>query len=195
MKYLLTCFFLFIFLTLLGQNRETSSLIKTGQQIPSFTFNDLEGNVKSIEDLKGKVIMISFFATWCGPCLRKLPYLQTEIYNKYKNHPNFELLIFGREHSQEEVEKFRRQKGYTFPILGDPKRMVYSKFANSLIPRSFIIDRTGKVIYSSIGFDDEDFDKLKIVLAEELKLSGFVNTDRFREKVSDISMQQPRLSM
>ena len=139
--------------------------------------------------------MISFFATWCGPCLRKLPYLQTEIYNKYKNHPNFELLIFGREHSQEEVEKFRRQKGYTFPILGDPRRMVYSKFASSLIPRSFIIDRTGKVIYSSIGFDDEDFDKLKIVLAEELKLSGFVNTDRFREKVNDISMQQPRLSM
>ena len=56
MKYLLTFFFLFIFLTLLGQNRETSSLIKTGQQIPSFTFNDLEGNVKSIEDLKGKVL-------------------------------------------------------------------------------------------------------------------------------------------
>ena len=75
----------------------------------------------------------------------------------------------AREHSKEEVEKFRKQKGYTFPILADPERKIYSNFASSFIPRNFILDKTGKIIYSSIGFNDEDFSELKKILAEELE--------------------------
>ncbi len=169
MKHLATFIIILICTTTFAQDRETSTLVKVGEQAPSFSYNDENGKSQMIEDLKGKVIMINFFATWCGPCLKELPHVQTDIYNKYKNNPNFKLLVLGREHSKEEVEKFKRQKGYTFPILADPERKVYSKFATGFIPRNFIIDKNGKIIYSSIGFNDKDFDELKKILSEQLK--------------------------
>lgn len=169
MKYLSILLFLSICLTSFGQDRENSTLVKIGQQVPSFSYTDENNDSQSIENLKGKVVMINFFATWCGPCLKELPHVQTEIFDKYKDDSNFKLLIFGREHSQDEVEKFKNLKGYSFPIYGDPERKIYSKFASNFIPRNFIVDENGKIIYSSIGFNDQDFSELKKIIAEELK--------------------------
>lgn len=137
------------------------TLVKTGETSPDFTFETAPGKTMKLSELKGKVVWINFFATWCGPCRKELPHLQEEVYNQYKNNNDFVLIILGREHKWEEVNKFKEEQGFTMPFYPDPERKVFSLYANQNIPRNFIIDKDGKVAFSSIGFEPEEFEKIK----------------------------------
>lgn len=167
LKYLLILFLIFPGLS--GIAQEETTLVKVNDLVPDFSFEKEAGKKQSIADLKGKTVLITFFATWCGPCRQELPHIQSDIYNKYKKNPNFELIILGREHSWEEVTKFKNENKYTMPFYPDPERKIYSKFAGQYIPRNFVISAEGKILYSSIGFAEEEFKKLKEILAKELK--------------------------
>jgi peroxiredoxin len=149
--------------------QEETTLVKLNDEVPDFEFNRSPDKKQNINDLKGKTLLITFFATWCGPCRKELPHIQSDIYNKYKNNPNFEILIFGREHSWEEVNKFKAENKFTMPFYPDPERKIYSKFAGQYIPRNFLISPEGKVIFSSIGFEEKDFKALKNMLELQLK--------------------------
>ena len=146
-----------------------TSIVKLLDTVPAFDFELSQGIRQNITDLKGKLVMVTFFATWCGPCRQELPHIQSDIYNKYKNNPKFVLLIFGREHTWDVVNKFKTENKFTMPFYPDPDRSVYSKFAKQFIPRNFLISPEGKVIFSSIGFVEKDFNELKEMIKVELK--------------------------
>jgi thiol-disulfide isomerase/thioredoxin len=118
--------------------------------------------------LKGKFVLINFFATWCGPCKIELPKIQSEIWNKHKDNPKFAMLTFGREHSWQEVEKFKQANGFQFSFYPDPKRGVYGKFATQTIPRSILLDEEGKIIFLSEGFEESHFNELVKLIDSKL---------------------------
>jgi len=149
--------------------QEETTFVKLAGPVPDFNYEISPGLTKSISELKGKTILITFFATWCGPCRKELPHIQSDIYNKYKKNPNFEILIFGREHSWEEVNKFKTENKFSMPFYPDPERKIYSKFAGQYIPRNFLISPEGKILFSSIGFDEKDFTALKNLIETQLK--------------------------
>jgi len=149
--------------------QEETTFVKLAGPVPDFNFEISPGLTKSISELKGKTVLITFFATWCGPCRKELPHIQSDIYNKYKKNPNFELLVFGREHSWEEVNKFKAENKFTMPFYPDAERKIYSKFAGQYIPRNFLISKDGKILFSSIGFDEKDFSALKEMIDNQLK--------------------------
>jgi thiol-disulfide isomerase/thioredoxin len=105
-------------------------------------------------------VWINFFATWCGPCRQELPHLQKEVYNKLKNNKNFELIILGREHSWEEINKFKIEQKFDMPFYPDTGRKVFSLYAKQNIPRNFIIGKDGKVAVSSVGFTEKEFGEI-----------------------------------
>jgi peroxiredoxin len=148
---------------------EESTLAKVGMEAPDFTCRTVTGENFSLQKEKGKVILINFFATWCGPCQAELPHLEKQIYQKLKDRKDFCLIAIGREHNAPELEKFRKEKGLSFPIAPDPGRKIYGKYAEKFIPRGFIIGKDGKIKLASNGYSRSDFQEIVRTIRKELE--------------------------
>lgn len=144
--------------------QEAASIIKKGDVCPSFSYVNKDGKTINNESFKGKNIVIVFFATWCGPCVKELKVLNETVLPPYAKDENFEILFFGRGHSNEEVQTFVLKNKFVLPFYADPNRDVYSKFASSYIPRCYFVGRDGKVLFASVGYDDERIKELTLLL-------------------------------
>ena len=169
MRTFIFIFFIVAALQSAAQDEVATTLVKLNQPVPAFSFKDENGKAISISDYKGKTVLITFFATWCSPCRKELPLIQSDIYNKYKDNQNFKLLIFGREHNLQEVSDFKKSQGFSMPFYADKECAVYSLFASKYIPRNFLVNSEGKIIFSETGFDTNKFDKLKKLIQENIK--------------------------
>lgn len=150
---------------------EAFDITKVGQQVPDFSFTTIDGKTYQMSELKGKTVLIVFFATWCAPCMKELPQIEEEIWKKFKS-PNFMLIALGREHSMEEIVKFNEKKGFTFPIGPDPKRKIYSQFFSYYIPRNVLVNKEGKIIFQKQGFREVDATKLIELIAQETLINN-----------------------
>jgi peroxiredoxin len=155
-------------LSAFAQTPDTTTLTKVGQPVPKFTVTTLDGKSINIAEMKGKVVLINFFATWCGPCMGEMPHVEKEIWQGLKNE-KLVVLAIGREHSKEELIKFNKEKGFTFLIAPDPKREVYSLFAKQFIPRNYVIGKDGTILFQSIGYSEEEFGKMVQLIKARLK--------------------------
>ena len=118
----------------------------------SFTLADLQGNTRSLKQLRGKVVLVNFWATWCPPCRKEIPDLQT-LYNRFKDQG---LVILGiSDEDAGKVRSFLADKNVTYPILLDPSRKVNDLFQVQGIPKSFVYDRDGKLVSESIDMRTE----------------------------------------
>ncbi len=143
------------------------TLVKKGDTAPDFSITLENGSVKKLSDLKGKVVWVNFFATWCPPCRKELPHLDKDVYQKLKDNKNFEVLVIGREHDWATLNKFKKDNNFSLPFYPDAERNVFSKYAKQNIPRNFIIDKEGKIVIASTGFKEEEFQEM-IKKVEEL---------------------------
>jgi len=148
---------------------DPTTLIKVGSKAPAFICKTIDGKTIDISRSQGKIIMINFFATWCGPCNTELPILQKNIWDKYKDRSDFILIILGREHSEEEVRAFVTSKKFTMPFAPDPNREIFKLYATQNIPRNIIIGKDGMILFQSMGYTEQEFKKLETFLAQVLK--------------------------
>jgi thiol-disulfide isomerase/thioredoxin len=137
--------------------------------MPEFTLTGLDGKVVKSSDLRGKVVLINFFATWCGPCKLELPVVDSVIWSKYKDNKDFVLLIVDREEKADKVKPFVEKNKWTMPFYLDEKKEVYTKFATKYIPRNYLFDKKGKLVLKSVGFIKEEFDVLVGEIETQLK--------------------------
>ena len=143
--------------------------LEKGDAMPKFELtSSVYGDVKSA-DLKGKVVLINMFATWCGPCQTELAEVQKTLWPKYKDNKDFVMLVIGREHTDEQLQKYNERKQFAFPLYPDPKREVFSLFAEKYIPRAYLFDQEGKLVYASVGYSEEEFQILMDTIESVLK--------------------------
>jgi len=144
-------------------------VVTKGNKMPQFKLtSEVNGNIDS-KKLKGKVVLINIFATWCGPCQKELAEVQSTLWPRFKDDKNFVMLTVGREHTDEELTKYNGRKKFTFPLYPDPTREFTSKFALQDIPRSYLIDQNGKIVYASKGFKKESFEEMMTLISELLE--------------------------
>ncbi|MEG2068052.1 MAG: TlpA disulfide reductase family protein, partial [Tannerellaceae bacterium] len=136
---------------------------------PAFTIVSDNGTKIQSASLKGKVILINFFATWCPPCQKELAAIKESLWPKYKGNKNFELLVIGREHTDADLTKYNKNKGFDFPLYPDKNRAIFGAFAKNLIPRSYLIGKNGKVLYAGKGYTKEEFADLEQKIEDALK--------------------------
>jgi peroxiredoxin len=139
---------------------DTFTVMKTGEKVPDFKLTSIDGKTFKLSMFKGKTVFLNFFTLSCPSCMKELPILEKEIWQKYKDNENFVIMVVGREETVENLKTFRDKKQFTFPIASDPKRKVYSLFAKQFVPRNIIIDKDGKLILSEMGFTEEKIKNL-----------------------------------
>jgi peroxiredoxin len=114
---------------------------------PEFTLKDLSGETWTFAELRGKVVLVNFWATWCPPCRKEMPDLET-LYGRFSSKGLVVLGISDEEGAK--VEPFIRERKISFPVLLDPGRKVNEMFVVEGIPKSFVYDREGKLVAQSI---------------------------------------------
>lgn len=149
--------------------QDTTANTRPGDKAPVFTCKTLDGKTYDLSKLTGKVVMINFFATWCPACNLELPQLEKEIWKKYRDNPDFVLLVIGREHTEKELGDYAASKNLSLPFAPDPKRDIYKLYASKYIPRNIVIDRDGKIIYQKSGFTAKELEEIEELIAEKLK--------------------------
>jgi peroxiredoxin len=152
-----------------AQQADTTTRTKIGDIAPNFAFNLSKEHKASLKDYKGKIVLLNFFATWCPPCRAELPRVQKEIWEKYRNNPKFALLAIDRQEGWDKILPLKQSNSFTFAMVPDEDRKIFSLFATQSIPRNVVLDENGKIIYQSIGYDEADFNKLLALLADRLK--------------------------
>lgn len=138
---------------------EATTLVHAGEEAPDFSVGMFDGSTVTLSELRGKVVLLNFWATWCPPCREELTHVQSDIIDRFAGR-DFLFLPVSRGESRQAVAAFRQKTGYDFPMGLDSTRSVYDRYASNYIPRNFLIDAEGKVVTATIGFEPEEFDEL-----------------------------------
>lgn len=138
-------------------------VVKVGDTAPSFTIRYLDGTTKELGDLKGKVVMLQFTASWCGVCRKEMPHIEADIWQKHKDNPNFVLLGIDLKEAPDAIKKFTEKTGVTYPLVMDSDGSIFAKYAekNAGVTRNIIIDKTGKITFLTRLFDEQEFRTMK----------------------------------
>ena len=145
-----------------------TTLVKQGQTAPDFTVEMVDGEKVTLSSLKGKIVLINFWATWCPPCREEFKRVQKDIIDHFKGQ-DFVFLPISRGEKKATVDSFRDKQGYTFPMGLDPTQEIYKKYASNYIPRNFVVGKDGKVIYVSVGYEAKEFESMVKAIEEALK--------------------------
>jgi len=172
MKKLLFVITLFFSLNTIAQTPDDRGyIVKTGDMAPNFSLKLSNGKTVKLSDLKGKIIMLQFTASWCGVCRKEMPFIESDIWQKYKLNPNFALVAVDRDEPIETVLKFVKSTKITYPIGLDTNAAIFDLYAQheSGITRNVIIDKIGKIVFLTRLYNEEEFGKMKAVIEELLK--------------------------
>jgi peroxiredoxin len=140
----------------------------TGSPAPAFTLGSSAGSNVSLAQYKGQVVMLNFWASWCGPCRQEMPLLES-IYKKY-NRMGFTLIGVNVEPDSNAANQWLKQTPVSFPILYDKDSKVSKMYDVAGMPSTVIIDRTGKVRVLHRGYkpgdENEYLDSIRTLVRE-----------------------------
>ncbi len=162
-KSILTSLLLFVTLVLSAENENRGYIVNVGEKCPDFTLTLTDGSSLKLSDLKGKVVMLQFTASWCGVCRKEMPHIEKDIWQKYKNNPNFALYGVDREETCKKVEQFSKEMDITYPLTLDPDSDIFTLFAERKagVTRNVIVDKDGSISFLTRLYNPEEFDAMK----------------------------------
>ena len=137
-------------------------IVRVGDIAPELEMELTDGQKVKLSDLRGKVVMLQFTASWCGVCRKEMPFIESDIWQKHKANPNFALYGVDRDEPVETVKAFAEKTGVTYPLALDPGADHFAKYADRKagITRNVLIDKTGKIVMLTRLYNEEEFASL-----------------------------------
>ena len=169
--FTLSLFFYALSLSLCAQVTDARGyIVQVGDALPALNLTLTDGRQITPDDLKGKVVLIQFTASWCGVCRKEMPHLEKEIWLKYKDHPDFFMVGIDLDEPLEKVISFGESVGISYPLALDPEGEIFYQFAaqNSGVTRNILSDRDGNIIMLTRLFEEEEFNQMTTEIAKQL---------------------------
>jgi peroxiredoxin len=152
-----------------GSGLDKHGPIAAGEKAAPFKLTDLSGDSVSMADLRGKVVFLNIWATWCAPCREEMPSME-KLYQRLHDNKGFVMLAVSQDtESRDEVVAYVKKHGYHFDVLLDPKNAVAEAYKVSGVPETFIIDRAGRIVAHHSGAFDWSQPAIRDALEELLK--------------------------
>ncbi len=133
--------------------------IAYAQKAPAFSLPDINNQQISLESLKGKVVYLDFWASWCDPCRKSFPWMN-EIHARYDNS-QFIIIAVNLDAKKSDAEKFLQNVPADFSIVFDPKGIVAEKYQIKAMPSSYLIDKKGNLVFAHKGYRKSDTPKIE----------------------------------
>ncbi len=145
-------------------------IVKNGEMAPNFEMQLIDGQKISLHDLKGKIVMLQFTASWCSVCRKEMPFIEKEIWQIHKDK-DFVVIGIDRDEPLEKVQEFAEKIKITYPLSLDPNADIFGLFAlkQSGVTRNIIIDKEGRIVFKTRLFNREEFDLMKKEIESLLK--------------------------
>ncbi len=126
-----------------GCSPDSAQSPRVGELAPDFEFQNPDGQPTLLSDLRGKAVLINFWATWCPPCRYEMPYIQ-QVYDEWTGK-GLVILAINVGENPSQVRKFMQDYGLSFPVLFDTKQIIAQKYNIRGIPTTFFIDKNGVI--------------------------------------------------
>jgi peroxiredoxin len=128
----------------------SSTIPRVGQPVADFVLSDLQGRQVRLSSMRGKVVFINVWATWCQPCIDEMPTIQ-RLYEQMRARGLEVLTISLDPLGAQIVEPFMQRYQLTFPVLLDPKSQVEKLYGTTGVPESFVVDQNGRLVEKVVG--------------------------------------------
>ena len=134
-------------------------IVRVGDIAPEMEMELTDGQKVKLSELRGKVVMLQFTASWCGVCRKEMPFIESDIWQKHKENPNFALLGIDRDEPIETVKAFAEKTGVTYPLALDPGADHFAKYAERKagITRNVLVDKEGKIVMLTRLYNEDEF--------------------------------------
>lgn len=137
--------------------------INTDVEPPQFNLKNIDGEIVSINDFKGKVLFLNFWASWCGPCVHEMPSI-ARLNDYYKDDDSVDVVLINLGEDRETVKSFLEEGGYNIETLLDKDNKVGTMYGVRSIPTTLIFNKEGKVVASKTGAHEWDREGVKNIL-------------------------------
>lgn len=127
---------------------------EAANKAPPFSLKGMDGKSLSLDQLKGEVVYLDFWATWCPPCRKSFPWME-KMHNRYKDL-GLKIVAVSLDGKRDIIDKYLKENPVSFTILHDPKSKVAEKYKLKGMPSSYLIDRRGNLRMSHTGFREKD---------------------------------------
>jgi cytochrome c biogenesis protein CcmG, thiol:disulfide interchange protein DsbE len=151
-----------------GAAAQQASTVAAGKMAANFHLKDLKGNSITLKDLRGKVVFLNVWATWCGPCREEMPSIE-KLYTDFRKDPDFVVLAVSQDTDGKLVAPYVQKNGFDFTVLLDPENEVGEMYGVDGIPETFIIGRDGRIVAHHVGPYDWANGDIRDALQELIK--------------------------
>jgi thiol-disulfide isomerase/thioredoxin len=140
---------------LMVKDQYRTKIITIGSAVPDIELIDTNQNKLNLSELKGSVVFITFWATWCEPCIDELPSMEI-LFRRFSTNPRFKLITILFKDDRQKVLRYMKENGYTLPVYVNPDGTAAKKFGITGVPETFIIDKKGVLRDKKIGPEQWD---------------------------------------